>query len=99
MNKNTKTSVPRIPLDLLFTEPEKDEGRLSPDGKLLLYLAPVEGKLGVWVRTLGSDDDRPIVYDPTRPIHWARWQGDGKHCCISRTGAATRTMISSALIF
>lgn len=52
---------------------------MSPDGKLLLYLAPVEGKLGVWVRTLGSDDDRPIVYDPTRPIHWARWQGDGKH--------------------
>jgi len=75
----TRTPVPLIPLHLLFAEPEKDEGRLSPDGTLLLYLAPIEGKLGVWVRTLGSDDDRPVACDPARPIHWARWQGDGKH--------------------
>jgi dipeptidyl aminopeptidase/acylaminoacyl peptidase len=78
MNK-TETPAPLIPLNLLFAEPEKDEGRLSPDGTLLLYLAPLEGKLGVWARTLGSDDDRPVAYDRTRPIHWARWQGDGKH--------------------
>ena len=71
--------MPLIPLNLLFAEPEKDEGRLSPNGTLLLYLAPLEGKLGVWVRTLGSDDDRPVAYDRTRPIHWARWQGDGRH--------------------
>jgi dipeptidyl aminopeptidase/acylaminoacyl peptidase len=78
MNK-TETPVPLIPLKLLFADPEKDEGRLSRDGTLLLYLAPLKGKLGIWVRTLGSDDDRPVAYDPTRPIHWARWQGDGKH--------------------
>jgi dipeptidyl aminopeptidase/acylaminoacyl peptidase len=71
--------APLIPLNVLFAEPEKDEGRLSPDGRLLLYLAPIEGKLGVWVRTLGSEDDRPVAFDRTRPIHWARWQGDSKH--------------------
>ena len=76
---NTETPAPLIPLNVLFAESEKDEGRLSPDGALLLYLAPLEGKLGVWVRTLGSNDDRPVACDPTRPIHWARWQGDGKH--------------------
>jgi len=76
---NTETPAPLIPLNLLFAEPEKEEGRLSPDGRLLLYLAPLEGKLGVWVRTLGSDDDRSVACDRTRPIHWARWQGDGKH--------------------
>ena len=78
MNKS-RSSAPLIPLNLLFAEPDKDEGRLSPDGTLLLYLAPVEGKLGVWVRTLGGNDDRPIAYDPARPIQLARWQGDGKH--------------------
>jgi dipeptidyl aminopeptidase/acylaminoacyl peptidase len=78
MNK-VRSSAPLIPLNLLFTEPDKDEGRLSPDGTMLLYLAPVEGKLGVWVRTLGNADDRPIAHDPARPIHIARWQGDGKH--------------------
>jgi len=77
---NSITSpAPLIPLNLLFAEPEKDDGRLSPDGTLLLYRAPLEGKLGIWVRTLGSDDDRLVAYDPARPIQWARWQGDGKH--------------------
>jgi len=75
----TQSPAQLIPLNLLFAEPEKDEGRLSPDGTLLLYLAPLESKLGVWVRTLGSGDDRLVAYDPTRPIQWARWQGDGKH--------------------
>jgi dipeptidyl aminopeptidase/acylaminoacyl peptidase len=78
MNKS-KASAPLIPLNLLFAEPDKDEGRLSPDGTMLLYLAPVEGKLGVWVQTWGGNDDRPIAYDPARPIQLARWQGDGKH--------------------
>lgn len=77
--KKTETPAPLIPLNLLFAEPEKDEGRLSPDGTLLLYLAPVEGKLGIWVRTLGGDDDRPVAYDRVRPIQWARWQGDSRH--------------------
>jgi dipeptidyl aminopeptidase/acylaminoacyl peptidase len=78
MDKILTSALP-IPSNLLFAEPEKDEARLSPDGTLLLYLAPVEGKLGIWVRTLGLADDRPVAYDRTRPLHWARWQGDGKH--------------------
>lgn len=77
--KKNQTPAPPIPLNVFLAEPEKDEGRLSPDGRLLLYLAPVEGKLGIWVQTLGLDDDRPVAYDRSRPIHWARWQGDGKH--------------------
>lgn len=56
-----------------------DAARVSPDGSMLAYLAPHDGKQSVWVRTLGEHDDRNVAHDPARPIPWARWQGDGRH--------------------
>jgi dipeptidyl aminopeptidase/acylaminoacyl peptidase len=53
--------------------------QVSPDGETIAYLAPVEGKLGVWIRTIGQTDDRVVAQDANRPIHWAKWQGDGAH--------------------
>lgn len=46
---------------------------------MLAYLAPSDGKMSVWVRTIGKDDDRLIAHDPDRPIPWIAWQGDGRH--------------------
>src|SRR5579884_151926 len=53
--------------------------RLSPDGKLLAYLAPDEGVLNVWVRTVGQSDDRPVTNDRVRGIHSYAWQPDAAH--------------------
>ncbi|WP_263359858.1 S9 family peptidase [Acidicapsa ligni] len=72
-------AIPLIPRSILFGNPEIDSVRLSPDGKMLVYLAPVEGKLGVWVRAIEEPDGRIVVHDASRPIAWARWQGDGIH--------------------
>jgi dipeptidyl aminopeptidase/acylaminoacyl peptidase len=41
---------------------------ISPDGKLLAYLAPSNGVLSVWVRTIGKSDDHVVASDPRRPI-------------------------------
>ena len=72
--------LPRlIPRETLFGNPEQDAARVSPDGRMLAYLAPHEGTQSVWVRTIGARDDRVVAYDPERPIGWARWQGDGRH--------------------
>ncbi|HXS98326.1 MAG TPA: S9 family peptidase [Candidatus Limnocylindrales bacterium] len=65
-----------IPREALFGSPEKDQARISPDGKRLAYRAPFEGKMSVWVRTLGEDDARLVAHDPARPIPWLAWQGD-----------------------
>ena len=38
-----------IPRDLLFGNPDRAAAPISPDGKQLRFLAPVDGVLNVWV--------------------------------------------------
>src|SRR6058998_1039704 len=68
-----------IPRSVFFGNAEKLSPQLSPDGRLLAYLAPDSGMMNVWVRTLGRQDDRPVTHDRTRPIYRYFWQGDSKH--------------------
>ena len=68
-----------IPRDVIFGNSEVNAPRVSPDGTLLLYLAPHLGTQSVWVRTIGANDDRVVADDPHRPFPWARWRGDGRH--------------------
>ncbi len=70
---------PLVPREVLFGNPEKDRARLSPDATLLAYLAPHEGKMSLWARTIGERDDRVVAFDPQRPIQFAAWQGDSRH--------------------
>jgi len=68
-----------IPRELLFGNPERAQPRLSPDGAKLAYLAPHNGVLNVWVRTIGKEDDHVITDDKKRGIRFYTWQYDGKH--------------------
>src|SRR5262245_58158634 len=70
---------PLIPREVLFGNPERAGARISPDGAQLAYLAPVNGVLNVWVRTLGMNDDRAITADMHRGIRQFFWQYDNKH--------------------
>lgn len=70
---------PLIPRAVLFGNPEKANPQLSPDGGFLAYLAPSEGVLNVWVRTLGQSDDRVVTRDRKRTVRQFFWQGDSRH--------------------
>ena len=70
---------PLIPRSVLYENPERTAPQISPDGRLLAYLAPDSGVLNVWVRTLGKDDARAVTRDRKRPIFQYYWQGDSKH--------------------
>ena len=70
---------PLIPREVLLGNPDKASPRISPDGKRLAYLAPVDGVLNVWVRTLGEDDDRAVTGDTKRGIRIFYWQQDSQH--------------------
>lgn len=70
---------PLIPRAVLFGNPEKVSPAISPDGTMLAYLAPSNGVLSIWVRTIGKSDDRVVATDPSRPIRNVFWQGDSKH--------------------
>ena len=68
-----------IPRSVLFGNPERSEPAISPDGTQLAYLAPVNGVLNVWIRTLGKNDDHAVTNDVNRGIHVFAWQYDNKH--------------------
>ena len=69
-----------IPRTVLFGPPVRATPRISPDGARLAYLAPAaNGKLAIWVKTIGKDDDKMVASDPKRPIRTYYWQPDSQH--------------------
>lgn len=75
----TPHPAPYIPLRDFLDDPVRTEAQISPDGKRLAYLAPLDGRLNVWVRTVSEDDDRPVTRDTVRSIVAYRWARDGRH--------------------
>ena len=71
--------VELIPRAVLFDNPEKTAAKLSPDGKYLSWLAPVEGVLNVWVQTLGEKDAKAITKDTKRGIRTYSWAKSSKY--------------------
>jgi len=69
-----------IPREVLFGNPDKAMARISPDGKKISYLAPVDGVLNVWV---GPTDDpaaaRPVTDDKGRGIQSYEWVYTNNH--------------------
>src|SRR5271165_4329705 len=74
-----KFTTPLIPREVLFGNPERADPQISPDGTQLGYLAPVDGVLNVWIRTLGKSDDRAVTADKHRGIRNFLWQYDNRH--------------------
>lgn len=69
-----------IPREALFGNPTKAQGRISPDGKYLSWLAPVNGVLNVWVAPIDKPDQgAPVTKDTVRGIRFYAWTFDGKH--------------------
>ncbi|BDE06126.1 peptidase S9 [Vulcanimicrobium alpinum] len=66
-----------IPRDVLFGNPERAAPFLSPDGTQFVFLAPHDGVLSVWVRSVDRDDTRMVASDARRPIRNAFWSPDG----------------------
>ena len=73
-------TTPLIPRKLLFGNPDKASPQLSPDGRFLSYLAPVDGALNVWV---GPADDpaaaKPVTGETGRGIRFYEWAYTNNH--------------------
>jgi dipeptidyl aminopeptidase/acylaminoacyl peptidase len=68
---------PLIPRDVLFGNPSRVNPSISLDGTRLSYLAPHEGVMNLWVRTIGQENDRPITFDQGRGILGYFWAPNG----------------------
>ncbi|MEQ8412761.1 MAG: S9 family peptidase [Erythrobacter sp.] len=72
-------TFPIIPREALFGNPTRAQGKISPDGKWLSWLAPYEGVLNIWLAP--ADDPasaRAMTKATARPIRQHFWPGDAK---------------------
>src|SRR5260370_24697860 len=70
--------VPLIRRSVLFGNPEKLSPKVSPDGKMLAYIAPDHGVRNIWIRTIGASDDRAVTSERIRPIPEYYWLPDSR---------------------
>ena len=68
-----------IARDLLFGNPDRAAVRISPDGSLLSYLAPLDGVMNVWVAPVEEvAAARAVTADKGRGIRRYRWCFDSR---------------------
>lgn len=67
-----------VPRSVLFGNPDRESPALSPDGKQLAYVAPVDGVLNVWVGPVDRPEAaKPVTQDVLRGIKSAWWSAGG----------------------
>jgi acylaminoacyl-peptidase len=63
----------------LFDNPTFFGPKISPDGRWLSWLAPVDGVLNVWMApTSDITAGEPVTRTKGRPINWQDWSADGR---------------------
>ncbi|MFN7209988.1 MAG: alpha/beta fold hydrolase [Aggregatilineales bacterium] len=69
-----------IPRKLLFGNPTRALAKLSPDGRYLSYLAPLDGVLNLWVApTSDLAAAKPITAERLRNIRFYEWAYTSRH--------------------
>jgi dipeptidyl aminopeptidase/acylaminoacyl peptidase len=79
---NPSAQTPLIPRSVIFGNAEKVRPQISPDGKRLAYLAPVDGVLNIWVKTIGKNDAQAVSHNTNNGISlWCElwWSHNNKH--------------------
>jgi len=71
---------PIIDRQLFFGDPEIAGSQISPDGKFIAFVKPLDGTRNVWVKRTGEpfEKARPLTADTKRPIPGYFWSRDGK---------------------
>jgi Tol biopolymer transport system component len=73
-----------IPLEVLLGNPERAGAQISPDGKRLSYMAPLDGVMNVFVGSVGVANERPVTHDTERGIQGYFWAYDNLHIMYVR---------------
>ncbi|MFC3380204.1 alpha/beta fold hydrolase [Rugamonas sp. CCM 8940] len=72
-------NTPLIERAKIFGNPSKSNGKISPDGKWLSWIAPRDGVLNVWVAPAGEPSKaRAMTEEKLRPIRSSFWSPDSK---------------------
>lgn len=84
----TVGDTPLIPRAALFGNPVKSGAQLSPDGRWLSWMAPVNGVMNVWVAPADKPDAAKAVTDAKdRPIPTHFWSGNSEQVLFVKDNA------------
>src|SRR5690348_635038 len=76
---NHISQVPLIERSALFGNPVKAQGRISPDGRWLSWLAPRDGVMNLWIAPVDARDAaRPMTQEKVRPISQYLWSRNSR---------------------
>lgn len=78
-------SNPLISRQVIFGSPNFTSVQISPDGKWLSYLAPVNNVLNIWIRPLDNLNvaGRSLTSESGRGVQLYNWLFDNKHILFS----------------
>jgi dipeptidyl aminopeptidase/acylaminoacyl peptidase len=73
-------AAPLIPRDALFGNPQRSAAQISPDGRHVSWLAPVDGVMNVYVAPAGSPEAaRAVTRERQRNLRFYQWAPDSAH--------------------
>ncbi|MGD9587742.1 MAG: alpha/beta fold hydrolase [Pyrinomonadaceae bacterium] len=72
---------PLIDREVFFDNPEYAGSQISPDGKFISFIKPLDGTMNVWVKGINEPFSaaRPMTNDQKRPVRSYFWSRDGKY--------------------
>ncbi|MBL8111353.1 MAG: S9 family peptidase [Acidobacteria bacterium] len=72
---------PLVDREIFFGDPEISQARLSPDGKFIAFVKPLDGTRNIWVKKTGDPFTAatPITAETKRPVPAYFWSRDGKY--------------------
>jgi dipeptidyl aminopeptidase/acylaminoacyl peptidase len=69
-----------IPRKIIFGNPERNYPIISPDGRRIAFLAPLNGVMNLWVApTSDLSDAKSVTQEKSRPIREFQWANNGTH--------------------
>lgn len=82
----TSALPPLIDRDLFFGDPEISGAQISPDGKFLAFLKPLNGTRNIWVKRTNEpfEQARPITADSKRPVANYFWSRDARYVLFAQ---------------
>jgi dipeptidyl aminopeptidase/acylaminoacyl peptidase len=77
---------PLIDRQLFFGDPEIAGSRISPDGKFIAFMKPLDGTRNVWVKRTQEPfaAAHPVTAETARPVAGYFWSRDGKFILFAK---------------
>jgi dipeptidyl aminopeptidase/acylaminoacyl peptidase len=72
---------PLIDREVFFGNPEYAGAQISPDGRFISFIKPLDGTMNVWVKGFEEPFDaaRPLTNDQARPVRQYFWSKDSRY--------------------